>query len=400
MKARLKELYHTYKARLSDPQNPAARVTALFVTILLVGGALFLILNRDIYNLDFAKRWMAYRHVETTDTGEALPFTHAGGDKGSLAYLESGVVHTSTAGAHYYTLTGEKLAEEVRAMDNPVLTTNSTRTTGVAYDAGGQALYLFRDGSELLNLTLEENADLLSVRVNEEGWLAVTAQESGFKGAVTIYDNKGRAVIKIGLSSTFVVDAVLSPDCKTVAVAVMSQSGSSFSSQLLFYPIHADSDKPEHTVELGDMVVLDLEFEPERIWVLGEDRMAIVPAGGRKDPSFFSFGRAYLKGCHFGGDGFAMLLTGRYRSGSATDLQIIQPNGEVLAHQELEGQVLDFSASGNYCTVLSGSHLEIYSKRLARYDSLDSTQGARYAVIAPDASVLMGNDQRAWLYLP
>ena len=400
MKARLKEFCHTVKAKLSDPQKPAARVTALLVTIALVFGGLFLVLNRDIYNLDFVKRWLAYRHVETTETGEAVPFTHAGGDKGSLAYLDSGVLHTSTAGAHYYTLTGEKLAEEVLAMDNPILSTNTARTAGVAYDAGGQSLFLFRDGSEMLNLTLEENADLLSARVNEQGWLAVTAQESGFKGAVTIYDDKGRAILKIGLSSTFVVDAALSPDCKTVAVATMNQKGSSFSSQLLLYSVHSDAQEPDRTVELGDMVVLDLEYEPDRIWVLGENQLAVVPQSSRKDPSFHSFGRAYLKGCHFGGDGFAMVLTGRYRSGSATDLQIIDSQGQVYAHQALEGQVLDFSAAGDYCTILSGSHLDIYSKRLAHYDSLDTTQGARYAVIAPDASVLMGNDQRAWLYLP
>ena len=396
MKARLLELYHKIKARFSDPKDPVVRTVALVVTAVLVCGALFLILNRDIYNLDFVKRWMTYRSVETTDTGEAVPFTHAGGDKGSLAYLESGVLHTSTAGAHYYSLTGQKLAEEVLAMDNPVL--NANRTAGVAYDAGGHALYLFRDGSEMMNLSLEENSDLLSARVNEQGWLAVTAQESGFKGAVTIYDNEGRKVIKIGLSSTFVVDAILSPDCKTVAVVTMGQEGSAFESQLLFYPVN--KTEPQRTVNLKDMVVLDLEYEDGRLWVLGDDQLAIVPDSKRKEPVIFPFGRAYLKGCHFGGDGFAMLLTGRYRSGSATDLQIISSDGEVLAHQELEGQVLDFSAAGNYCAVLSGSHLDIYSKRLARYDSLDSTQGARYADLAPDASVLLGNDQRAWLYLP
>lgn len=396
MKARLIELYHKLKARFSNPKDPAVRITALIAVIALVCGALFLVLHRDIYNLDFVKRWMSYRHVETTDTGEAVPFTHAGGDKGSLAYLESGVLHTSTAGAHYYSITGEKLAENVLAMDNPVL--NANRSAGVAYDAGGQALYLFRDGTEALNLTLEDNSDLLSARVNEQGWLAVTAQESGYKGAVTIYDDKGEKVIKIGLSSTFVVDAILSPDCKTVAVITMGQKGSSFSSQLLFYPVN--KTEPSRQVDLDDMVVLDLEYEDDRLWVLGEDRLGIIPTSKRKEPVFFSFGRSFLKGCHFGGDGFAMLLTGRYRSGSATDLQIITPDGEVLAQQVLDGQVLDFTAAGNYCAVLSGSHLDIYSKRLAHYDSLDSTQGARYAALAPDASVLLGNDQRAWLYLP
>ena len=396
MKARLSQFVQTLKTRLADPKHTALRVVLLLAAAALISGVLFLVLNRDIYNLDFVRRRFTYRGMETSAAGESVPFLHAGGDKGSLAYLDSGVLHTSTAGTHYYSLTGDKLAEEVLAMDNPVLSAN--RSAAVAYDAGGQTLYLFRDGSEVMKLTLEENSDLLSARVNERGWLAVTAQESGFKGAVTIYDDQGQKVIKIGLSSTFVVDAALSPDCKTVAVATMGQEGSSFSSQLLFYPVN--KTEPSRQIDLDDMMVLDLDFEEDQLWVLGEDQLAVIPAGKRKEPVFAPFGRDHLKGCHFGGDGFAMLLTGRYRSGGASELRIITPDGEVLARQELEGQVLDFSAAGGYCTILTTSRLDIFSKRLAHYAALDATQGARYAVLGPDASVLMGSDQRAWLYLP
>lgn len=169
------------------------------------------------------KRWLAYRSIQTSDTGEAVPFTHAGGDKMSLAYLENGILMSSAAGAHYYSFSGRQYAEEVLSMDNPVLSASSK--AGVVYDAGGQSLFLFRGTVEVFDLSLEGDGDLLSARANDSGWLAVTAQRSGYKGAVTVYDASGSEVIQISLSSTFVVDAALSPDCKTVAVITMDQEG-------------------------------------------------------------------------------------------------------------------------------------------------------------------------------
>ncbi|MEI3140174.1 MAG: hypothetical protein V8S34_00355 [Lawsonibacter sp.] len=51
------------------------------MTAALVLGALALVVYRDRLNLDAVKRWLSYRALETSDTGEAAPFTHAGGDK-------------------------------------------------------------------------------------------------------------------------------------------------------------------------------------------------------------------------------------------------------------------------------------------------------------------------------
>ena len=35
---------------------------------------------------------MAYQNIDTGETGETAPFSHAGGDKLAIAYLDSGVV--------------------------------------------------------------------------------------------------------------------------------------------------------------------------------------------------------------------------------------------------------------------------------------------------------------------
>ena len=253
--------------RIKKP-NMLVRLLALAATAALILGALVLVVYRDTLNVDALKRWLAYRDMPA---GEAAPFTHAGGDKLSIAYLDSGAVTVSAAGAHYYGLNGERLAEEVLSVENPVL--SASRTTAVAYDAGNQSLFVFRGGAESFRLSLTGSNNLLSARVNDSGWLAVTAQQSGFKGAVTVYNSHGREVITIGLSSVFAVDAAVSPNGQSVAVVTMGQEQGDFFSRLLLYPL--DQTEPSLQVDLGALTVLDLDYEEGLLWVLG-DRKSVV----------------------------------------------------------------------------------------------------------------------------
>jgi len=375
--------------------NILLRALALAVTAALVLGALALVVYRDRLSLDALRRWLSYRSLQTGEAGQAEPFSHAGGSKLSLACLDSGVLLSSSTGAHYYSFSGKQYAEAVLPLENPVLTASST--TGVVYDAGGQSLFLFRDGEERLHLTMDGGADLLSARANGSGWLAVTAQQSGFKGVVTVYDRSGTAVEGIKISTTFVVDAALSPDCKTVAVVTMDQAGGTFTSQVQFYPV--GQEEPASRADLGGITVLDLDFEEDRLWVLGEDRLSVVPLDGSPVKSYY-FGRSYLKGCELGGDGFALLLLGRYRAGSADQALSISGDASVNAVLALNSQTLDCAAAGGYCSLLTGSRLTIYTPDFQQYASTEPAQGARYTALSPSGSALLASDQQAWLFVP
>ena len=117
---------HDSNAGKAKKSNLFLRLLALLVTAALVLGALVLVVYRDRFNLDALVRWLAYRDLETSDTGEAAPFTHAGGDRMSIAYLDGGVLTASVAGAHYYSLSGEPYVEEVLPLENPVLTASES----------------------------------------------------------------------------------------------------------------------------------------------------------------------------------------------------------------------------------------------------------------------------------
>ncbi len=377
--------------------NRFLRLLALLATSALVLLAMVLVIYRDTINVDTFKHWLAYRNMDTGTTGETDPFSHAGGDKLSIAYLDSGIVTASAAGAHYYTLDGEHLAEEVLSMENPVLT--SSRTTAVVYDAGSQSLFAFRNSQEYFSLSLSGGADLLSARPNDGGWLAVTAQQSGYKGAVTVYDRRGEPVIQISLSSTFAVDAAVSPDGQTAAVVTIGQQDGVFFSRLLLYQVN--QQEPFAQVDLGSLTVLDMDFDEGVVWLLGEDRLltvSLLPEGQQVQTYYIS--PNYLKGCSLGGDGFAFLLVGRYRSGGATQALRIDSSAQAVQSIPLNSQVLDYAAAGDTCALLSGSQLSLYNAKLEQFADVGNTQAARKVALSANGSAVLANDQYAWLYIP
>ena len=177
----------------------------------------------------------------------------------------------------------------------------------------------------------------------------------------------------------------------------MGQENGSFQSQIRFYPV--DQKEPSATVSLGNMVVMDLDYEDGRLWVLGEDRVSAVSEDGSVTGSY-SMGRNYLKGCSFGGNGFAVLLLSRYRAGSAGQAVVVGPDGTETASLTLPANVLDLDAAGRYLALLSGERLEVYTSDMTPYSSLEHTQNARHLSLSDSGAALLANAQRAWLYLP
>lgn len=375
--------------------NIILRLLTLFVTAALVLGALALVVYRDRLNLDALERWLSYRDVETSETGQAAPFTHAGGDALSMTCLDKGILFSAATGAHYYAINGELYAEQVLSMDHPVL--SASNKAGVVYDAGGQSLFLFRDTQQTMNLSLDGNGDLLSARVNNSGWLAVTAQQSGYKGAVTVYNDAGERMIQISLSSTFAVDAAVSPDCKTVAVITIDQEGGTFHSKLLLYPMNRT--EPSAQLDLGNLVVLDMDFEDDRLWLLSDSSLLTVDDQGGNVCSY-TFGHQYLKGYSLRGDGFAMLLFSSYKTGNADIAVTLDTQCAQLAKMSLSGQVLDFDCNGSYASMLTGTDLTIYDRMLATVSRLDDPQGARHTALRRDGSAVLASHQQCWLYIP
>ena len=77
------------------------------------------------------------------------------------------------------------------------------------------------------SLTLSEEESILCATINEDGWVAVTSKVSGYKGVVTVYNQNFETVMTIRLSSRYISDAIVTPDCQGV-LSHLSGTGRGF----------------------------------------------------------------------------------------------------------------------------------------------------------------------------
>ncbi|MBM6937028.1 hypothetical protein H7U37_00600 [Pseudoflavonifractor phocaeensis] len=387
------------KKPLKKTTNPFFRFLAFLVTVALVLGAVFLVVNRDIFNLDGLRRWFAYRSIRRSDTGQADSFSYDGGSSSSFASLNGGLLVCANNSIRLYDGSGTVYFNEPVSMENPVV--DCTDSAALVYDAGGTNLSLLYGEESYFTLSLEEGGRILSARLNDAGWMTVTTQESGYKGVVTIYNDQQEPVMRVNLSSRFVTDAILSQDCQTVALATAGISDAAYESRLDFYDINhsADDPEPDNTLSLGDQVCLDLRWTDDGIWVLGDSTLSLVSGSGALKCKYVFSGR-YLKNFTLDGDGYAVLLLGKYRAGSEAQLVVINTAGEASAALTVNEQIFALSAAGRYIAVLRSGNLEIYTSSLDLYRTLETTQGARQVLQRADGSTMLINANTAHLYVP
>ena len=373
------------------------RILTFLVTLALILGAVYLVAHYDKLNFDGIRRWITYRSLERNDDGQAQSFTCAGGDTNRLTSVAGDLLACSGNTLRLYSGSGSIYIDESVTLANPAV--DSAGSHALAYDVGGQLLYAVSDRSLAFRLEVEEDHPILSASVNEWGWIAVTAQRSGYVGSVAVYNPSWTEVMRSGLK-TFIMDAVVSPDCKHVAILTAGLSGGNFESAVAVNPTEGGREDgvPEASCLVGNNVILDLRWTNSGIWCLGENGASLVSPEGVLLASC-GYGGRYLKAFSLEGDGFAVMLLGKYRAGTSAVLTVMDSEGELIT-LPVEEQVLSLSAAGRYIAVLTADRLDIYTQDLTLYDTLEGTQSARSVVLRADGTAMLISGTEARLYIP
>nr|WP_317325144.1 DUF5711 family protein [uncultured Flavonifractor sp.] len=386
--------------RTEKRPNRLLRLLAFLLTVALVLGAVVLVVNYDKLNFDAVKRWFSYRSLTKGDSGQAESFPIDVDGTSTFASLNGDVLACSATGVRLYSGSGQVYVDRTVTMEHPVAV--AAGRTALAYDAGGRTLLVCRDREEVFSLSLGEDEQVLSADVNDSGWLVVVTRASGYKGLVTVYDDQFTARMQIKVSEQFVTDAALSPDNRTVALLTVGLNDGMFTSEVELYPTSGSSTEelsPQVSTPVGGEVILEMTWDDHGLWTLGESSISHLDDAGELTGSY-SYGGRYLKGFSLGGDGIAVLLLGKYRAGSTAQLVAVDEQGGELAALPLDEQVLSLSAAGRYVGVLTADRLDIYTRELESYHTLDGTQSARKALQRDDGSVLLIGSRTARVYLP
>ena len=371
------------------------RILTLILTILLVLGGVLLVLNRDQLNLDSIKRYLTYRALERSDEGQGVEYPIANEDGTVFAALGDSMLACSSNRILLYSDSGNTYVDLETAIAQPVVTTAGDYA--LVYDAGGSQLYLFSGRQLVFQYATEGDYALISAQVNSNGWLAVVEQSSGYKGSVTVYNAGHQPVVTENISSSFVMDAALSPDNRQLAVLTVGQEELSFAGTLTMYNV----SNGESTVSavVSDTPALEMRWDDSGIWLQEQSGLRLVSpdcqvVGQWEDESL------YLRGYSLQGSGFAVEYFSRSRAGSVGQVVVVDDQGNVTGTLDVGEEVLSITAAGRYIALLTNSRLTIYTSDLTEYASVDNSNGILRALARTDGTAVLVMEETANVFLP
>lgn len=379
--------------------NIVLRILAFLVTLALIAGAIFLVANRDKLSLDAVKRYFTYRSLERSDSGQAESFDYSPSATDVFASVGNDLLVASTGGVRLYSGGGVCYVEDDMTLEQPAV--HVSGSTAAVWSVGGDTVWLYRDRVRFGELKDLDGA-ILSVRLNSSGWLAVTTRGTGYKAVVSVYDSELNLRMAFRLSAAFTTDAVVTEDCKSLAVISIGQKDASFESTISLYDISSRQESgvdydltPAVSAVLGNNVILDLNSSGS-VWCVGDSGISVLQNSALESWSYHDW---HLKNFAFS-EAFTAVLLGKYRAGTQAELYTIDAQGIPSVGRVINEQVLSLSASGKYIAVLTADRLDIYTQNLDTYATLEGTNGAQKVLMHSDGTALLIGSETAHLYVP
>lgn len=364
-----------------------------FLALVIVLGVVALAAYRDGTGFDILRRYLNYGQAEKSG-GEALYDYDASG-KNRFAVLNETLVVLSDTSLRILDKSGGEVWSTTVNMASPALITGGGRAA--AYDVGGTALYVLNQNGLLLELTANEKEPLISATLNDDGWLAVTAEKRGCKGCVSVYNKDLKLAFAFDSRSRFVLDGYVAGN--RLAAVTMGQENGVFVSNVVLYDLSEDAEEPAASYNISGGLTVAIGEQEGKLVTVSDTCLTCAGTNGQITAGY-SYGGAYLREYDLGGDGFTVLLLNRYRSGSVGRLVTVDAEGTELGSLEVREEVLNVSAAGRYLAVLYTDRLVIYNQDLQVYASLKGTESVREALVRSDGSALLLSAESAGLFLP
>ena len=366
------------------------RFLGLIVTLVVVLGLVFTAMLQDTNYLDRIRRWLLYG-----EGTEQNLYAFAADGTNRFGRVDDLLVVVSQNYIQFLRDDGTAYYSHQIQLNQPALSVGGGLV--VAYDIGGEHYSVYSKDQQLLEVEQEEGYGVISARLNSSGYLAVVSEKSGYKGAVSVYNDEQDLVFRFNSSSQYLIDAVVTEDCRHVLVAALGQESGRFCTRWITYAL--DKEEADGEELLLDHLTMDLGWLGSTYASIADHELVFMDETGAETGKF-SYGNLYLRQYTLGGDGFAALLLNRYQAGSIGSLVTVGEDGEALALLDVTQEILDISAAGSYLAVLYSNRLTIYNENLEEYSRLDDTGYASQVIMYEDGSALVIGGNSAFRYLP
>ncbi len=297
---------------------------------------------------------------------------------------------TSKVGFQLYDRDGTEIVSAAHTYSSPAVSAGSE--SALIWDIGGKEYKIVGSNGDIYPFTA--SGELISTAMNEDGFYAVAMTEERYKGSVTVYNRELTPVYKWNSGEGYIVDCDISPSGSQISVATLTGSNSRIVS------FNLDSEQEKGAFISEDNVVFDLEYLSDNTVCAVSRSSLIFLDGSMEHKADYGFSGEYLKDYNLEGDGFAVLLLGRYRSGNTVRLVAVDSTGKETGSLEISEEVLSISAKGKYIAVVYPEKTVIYRSDLSEHGVLNRMAGQKRALMNEDGTAYVITGNRASIFNP
>ncbi len=280
-------------------------------------------------------------------------FTYSSDENSAYCPVGDGMAVLSTDGLKVFEGDGTQTLNEKFIMSTPALCYGGKNA--LCYDIGGTTVKLFTEDKILQ--TLDPDGNVTYASMNSEGMACLCCEESGYHGAVMVFDNYGTLIYKWMSGTGYIINAAVSASGDKLCVLTTAENGTN----VIFLSLK--DENYSYSVFMEGELLFDLS------WMKNGVVRAISLNGlyelqdGKDAELIMSFDGRHIDDYMLGD--MTILALKEFKSGGNCDIIKIEENGEEFGIAEFENGIISVSATEYNTAVITDSGLYIFNTRTA-----------------------------------
>ncbi len=253
---------------------------------------------------------------------------------------------------------------------------NTAGDYGAVCDIGGKSVIFFNTSGVISQI--ETDYPVVSAAVNDEGYLCVCTEESGYLGSVTVYNSEGVDIYKWYSGSARVLSADANGGSQLLVLTI-GQGGSN----LVLMPLSSEQETSRYSVA---GLIIDAGFDGNNIWAVTTEQVLFFN-NRLEERGTYDFSERYLE-AYAAGNGYMVLRISDYQMGGQSQIVSLSDSGQELGSTVTEAGPADMAASDEAVAVLYSGSVVIYDLNMSAQGRAQCASGTERVVIRNDGTVL------------
>ena len=366
---------------MAEKRTKKRSVFRLFLILILLAVALFAVFLAVVSQREGGIRtfWRELRGEKT-----ATEFFFENASHGDAVGMDYSLAVAADSGLYVFDPTGEIALTRLYAWQNQALT--AAGQYGAVYDVGGDTVIFFKEDKLLTELS--SPYPIVSVSVNDLGYVAVCAEAEGYKGSVTVYNSLGTAIYRWSAGNARVLSAKVSGRDQLLVLTIGSGG-----SRLVLLRLDSEELQAEYTFP---GLMIDMTFTESGITAV--TTTSLIGLSGQLEERWTKdFAGRFLERYALSG-GLAVIALTDYQVGGGRTVESWSASGGSRGVIALLDAPMDMDIRDGHVAVLTADRVTVYSDALEETAKYDCGFGAEHVSLRPDGSVICAGTFSAYVY--